>query len=352
MPIETIDEFSARLQAQSEAAKPSLPSGVPDGPAAPAKPQPDDFTRRLEASQVRRAAPPAAPAQPSGPSASADDFAKRIEASKLRGGASGGGGSGGGGPAEPEDSENTGVEAASPHDASAPAPAANPPTQGVSAPPPGNCAPAGEGAHDVRQGECISSIAAESGHRWSTIWDAPENAALRAARTDANQLLPGDRVHVPDREKKWEHGQTEARHRFQRHGETAYLPVRLMVNDQPLAGEAYTLVIDGGREQTGCTDAEGKLRVPISAAAKRARLVVGEDRREFLLDLGCMDPIESLAGVQKRLLNLGFDCGRVDGVWDDRSSHELRRFQRMSNLDDTGTPDDATRRKLVEVHGS
>lgn len=214
------------------------------------------------------------------------------------------------------------------------------------------CAPAGSGERLIRQGDCITSVARESGHLWQTIWNDPANAELRAAGRDPNVLLPHDRVHVPPPRPKWEPGQTETRHRFRRRGEPAVLSLRLLVRDEPLANQPYTLTIDGCPPSEGSTDPEGKLRCNIPGDARRGRLFVGEQRHEFVLELGHMDPVESLTGVQKRLLNLGYDCGRTDGEWDRRSDAALRRFQRAHALPETGTLDEATRRKLQEQHGS
>src|SRR5258708_33469109 len=53
--------------------------------------------------------------------------------------------------------------------------------------------------YTVVQGDCISSIAAQNGFgRWQTVWDRPENAALKKTRKNPNALSPGDQVFVPD----------------------------------------------------------------------------------------------------------------------------------------------------------
>src|SRR5262245_11154047 len=178
------------------------------------------------------------------------------------------------------------------------------------APPPPSAGPVGSGEHVVKQGECITSIAKDTGHFWETIWNDAANADLRTARVDPNVLLPNDRVHVPPLRAKWEPGQTEMRHRFRRRGEPAMLRLVLQMDDVPLANKPYVLEIEGQKFE-GVTDPEGKLERAIPNNARRGELLVGERQQwKFTLDLGHIDPVENLAGVQKRLTNLGFYCNR------------------------------------------
>lgn len=218
-------------------------------------------------------------------------------------------------------------------------------------PPPESQGPVGAGEHVVKPGECVSSIAKDAGHFWETLWNDPANAQLRNEREDPNVLLPDDRLHIPPIREKWEPRQTEQRHRFRRRGEPALLRLVLQVDDVPLANQAYTLEIDGERYQ-GTTDAQGQLVQGITPNAKHGRLIVGAERWEFEIQLGHTDPVENLVGVQKRLANLGFYCGRMDGEWDDLCRSELRKFQKQHGLAETGEPDAITRDKLKSVHGS
>jgi len=48
--------------------------------------------------------------------------------------------------------------------------------------------------HLVRPGDCIASLAATCGVSVATIWDHPDNAALRQRRASPHQLMPGDVV--------------------------------------------------------------------------------------------------------------------------------------------------------------
>ena len=212
--------------------------------------------------------------------------------------------------------------------------------------------PVGQGEHVVHEGECITSIAKQTGHLWRTIWDDAANAELRAARDNSNVLLPGDRVHVPPIRQKKEPGETEMRHRFVRRGEPAYLRLQVLDDDKPVANQPYELTVDG-RAFTGTTDAEGKLEAPIPGNARSAHLVVGVEpkRYEYQLDLGEVDPVDALKGVQQRLWNLGHRTVPTDGVFGASTEEALRVFQKLNGLSPTGQADDATRQKLRRKHG-
>jgi len=213
--------------------------------------------------------------------------------------------------------------------------------------------PVGQGDYVVKQGDCISSIAKDTGHFWETIWNDPANAELKGSRQDPNVLRPDDHVTIPDLNPKKEPGETEMRHRFVRKGEPLVLRIRVLDNAQPLSNQPYTLETEGG-SVTGTTDAEGKLACPIPGNARRGRLLVGtdEDQREYEFLLGELDPVVELTGLQHRLSNLGFDPGGIDGIMGPRTRAAIRQFQAKYGLPISGEPDDQTRGKLREVHGS
>jgi N-acetylmuramoyl-L-alanine amidase len=72
----------------------------------------------------------------------------------------------------------------------------------------------------------------------------------------------------------------------------------------------------------------------------------------YELELGHLDPVNEIAGVQGRLRNLGFYAGSVDGRPGKELSDAVLRFQEDAGLPPTGTLSEAGRRKLQEVHGS
>jgi len=206
--------------------------------------------------------------------------------------------------------------------------------------------------YKVKQGDCLSSIALKHGVFWEMVWNHPKNASLKERRKDPNILYPGDIVFIPKKEEKQESGATEKKHRFRRKGIPAKLRLRLLDDDdQPLSSKQYILDIDG-KLLSGSTDSKGMLEHSIPPDAKKGRLILVENQDEYLLDLGDVDPIDEVSGIQGRLNNLGFNGGPVDGVLGPRTKAAIKEFQRKHKLKETGEVDEATRKKLIEVHGS
>lgn len=71
----------------------------------------------------------------------------------------------------------------------------------------------------------------------------------------------------------------------------------------------------------------------------------------FPLELGVLDPVTETPGVQKRLVNMGYECSE-SGEIDDATHAAVADFQRDNGLEATGEPDQVTRDMMVEIHGS
>jgi N-acetylmuramoyl-L-alanine amidase len=201
--------------------------------------------------------------------------------------------------------------------------------------------------HTVEQGDCVSSIAKKTGHFWQTIWNHPTNAKLKTLRGDPNLLLAGDQVYVPDHRPKDETIASDQEHRFRRKGEPTWLTLKLMAGGGPRANEDYMLEV-AGEKRFGRTDGEGRLRERIPGDAPTAILRIAGD--VYTLDLGCVDPIRTLTGVQARLNNLGFSCGPVDGRLGPRTRGALNAFRQSVGLPAADDIDDAVRKKLETAH--
>lgn len=223
---------------------------------------------------------------------------------------------------------------------------------------------AGGSYHVVAQGECFSSIAKL--YRFSDyrlIYDHPNNAELKAKRPNPNVLYPGDQVFIPDKERKKVSGATGKRHKFVI--DRKKVIIRLVVKDEnwePFVGKNYQLKIDGFAYAGSSSTTDGKIEHPragepdISPDLEEAELSVwlNPDQSKapavWKLNLGHLDPVNEVTGVQKRLANLGFSVGAPDGELNDMTRAALTVFQTLAVLEASGENDTKTRDALVQNH--
>lgn len=216
--------------------------------------------------------------------------------------------------------------------------------------------PAGTGEYRVRQGDGIESIAFRSGLFWETVWLDPGNKELRDRRRHPHALLPGDKVHIPEKRIQTVSANTDTRARFRLKGVPSKLHLVLLdADEQPRANLKYRLLIDG-EIIDGETDSSGEIIETIAPDADACTLTIVQSEtdadEEYEVDLGYMDPVETLSGVQGRLNNLGFACGEPDGELSPLTTAAICAFQKTHGLSETGEPDDTTCDELSRVHGS
>lgn len=209
----------------------------------------------------------------------------------------------------------------------------------------------GEGNHVVKPGECVSSIAFEAGFFWQTLWDDPENATLKEARGAPNVLLPGDRLHVPEKREKEVPCETGARHRFTRKGVPELFRLRISdQGDESLAGEPYLLDVEGATQE-GEIPEDGVLELRIPPDARRGILILRRTGEEFELRLGGLDPADTTSGMQARLNDLGYECGAADGDPGERTREAIRAFLEDEYPDVDETPSDPQEGRVRERFG-
>jgi N-acetylmuramoyl-L-alanine amidase len=212
------------------------------------------------------------------------------------------------------------------------------------------------GKHVVKQGECLAAIAARHGFtEWRSIYDHPDNAALRQKRPNPHLLFPGDEVFIPEKTRRTVSAQT---------GQTVSVTIDVLRRELrlrlhaapglPLRNQPWTLR-GGGLLLAGETDGDGLLtaRLPTHVS----RLTVFADGHDWEVLLGHLNPLEDVpdggvSGAQGRLANLGYQPGPADGLLGPRTAAALSAFQREHGLPPTGALDRDTIRKLAEAHGS
>jgi hypothetical protein len=211
--------------------------------------------------------------------------------------------------------------------------------------------------HTVAQGECMDSIAALYGFPdYQVIYGDGANAELRQKRPNPNVLMPGDSVFVPEIKPPEHACATDARHKFILKRSKARVRLVLKDRDGPMAQRPYTLTVGDRPPIDGVTDGSGLLEQPVPADAQTAqlRLQRGSDAKSgflvWTLQLGALDPHDVVSGAQARLNNLGFFCGKVDGIAGLRTQKALRSFQKQRGLPQTGHIDAATTAQLLGLH--
>ena len=219
-------------------------------------------------------------------------------------------------------------------------------------------APRSDVEHIVGAAEGLSSIAARYGLFWQTIWDDPRNAELKKKRGNPEVLLEGDRVFVRALQEKRVSCATGKRHVFRRKG--VPVPIVLRLHDrsqQPFANCRFVLEVGSARYE-GTTDADGVAQGFVAPAAEQGLVTVWPARPDYAETVSwsflvsALAPVETARGIRERLRNIGIDCAGGDGPLDDNTRCALRLFQQREGFEVTGEADDATRQRLLAVHGS
>ncbi len=173
--------------------------------------------------------------------------------------------------------------------------------------------------HVVKQGDYLSKVARQFGFAdWNTIWNDPQNAELKKKRQNPNILYPVDKLFVPEKEEKKEAGATEQRHKFKVKRKPLKLRLKLEdVDFKPLSNKKCVLHVDG-EEFKLTSQANGLVEHDIPPTAQQARLFVEDDSPitlEVPIQIGHLDPIDTVAGQKARLNNLGYFAGPMDKEW-------------------------------------
>jgi N-acetylmuramoyl-L-alanine amidase len=204
--------------------------------------------------------------------------------------------------------------------------------------------------HRVQQGECMASIAERHRFLWTTLWEHEENAALRALRKNPNALLPGDAVHIPEKLHRPYAAGTDAVHVFALRRNLVRLCLRLTRSGAPRSHEGYTLR-GGVFEVTGTTASDGAIDVEIPVDLAAVDLILDASGERYRLDLGHLDPVETVTGAQARLRSLGLYSGPVDGIAGPVTTSAITGFQRSRDLPATGVLDETTSAALASAYG-
>ncbi|MDQ3906806.1 MAG: peptidoglycan-binding protein [Acidobacteriota bacterium] len=200
--------------------------------------------------------------------------------------------------------------------------------------------------YTVSDGESVPSIAKDRGFFWKTLWD--KNPELKSKRKNPNVLLAGDVLKIPELQPAEFSKPSDARHKFKRKGDPAKIKVKLLMMGEPRKNEKYILNIDG-TTINGTTDGDGMLEQFVPGNAKSAILILDEGKEQHTLNIGNLDPVDEVTGIQQRLENLGHSVGGEFGEIGEGTKEALRKFQAKFKLEVTGEADAATKAKLSEL---
>ena len=225
----------------------------------------------------------------------------------------------------------------------------------------------------AKKGDSINNIAFRFGLYWETIWNHDKNTKLRELRKYPDLLHEGDVVFIPEKKMKYEKCEVNRKNRFIVNF-SERLNLTLLDEEEPVKNEAYILEIDyiiNGEKRTkydyGKTDENGKLEEHILPPnATIGRLAVGPDedkdgnqlqQDKYVLKLHHLPPIDTLAGVQSRLKNLGFNCDLTHNPKEENIKTAVRAFQERyrnssNGINVNGKYDDPkTQEELRKIYG-
>lgn len=211
--------------------------------------------------------------------------------------------------------------------------------------------------HVVEEGQCTTTIAYRSGWLDDALWEASENSTLRKQRVEKNILAPGDSLVIPPVRLRKEAVKPSTAYTVRRKGVVAELSIGFCNEaDEPRKGEPYLirLVSDAGTEERlGKTNGDGFVVEPVDPSTTDVTVVLGEKgpaQQSHTFTAATLDPIDTIGGVQGRLINLGYEVDDKRGELGPHTRRALRDFQRDRELEVTCEIDDATRDEIVSLH--
>jgi len=211
----------------------------------------------------------------------------------------------------------------------------------------------------VQQGDYVSKLAAQRGlSDYKTIWDHPQNQELKNLRTTPNVLAPGDKLYIPDLEVRTEARPTDAKHGFVLSGKP--LKLRVVIHDmadKPVSGKPCDLKVTGSPDVSPLnTDGTGMVEREIKPDAAGGTLKLKDDGLPIDLDvklqIGNLDPLDTITGQKGRLNNLGYNAGVLNDevTLQFRSAvEEFQCDQKLHPLDGDCGP--KTQAKLKQAYG-
>lgn len=214
--------------------------------------------------------------------------------------------------------------------------------------------------HTVAQGETLLRIAKQYGYQTSkALYNHPSNAEFKALRPDPNLIYPGDKITIPPKKEKFIPLRTNSINSFVVQNEKEYFRLQIIHEDgDDITGKRIVITI-GSQTIDTVLPSDGLIEVELNdndSLTGQVDLYLKEDQsspsESFTAQVGHLDPIDTLSGVQARYNLLGFDCGTVDGINGSKTKAGVRDFQYEHDLEVDGIAGAKTKAKLQQVFGS
>ena len=211
--------------------------------------------------------------------------------------------------------------------------------------------------YKVKQGDRLPTIARKKGFaRWETIWDFAGNAALKELRSNAHVLFPDDEVSIPSKLSRVAEVQGGAAEYVVR---TAPEMLRVRFAEfESMDGDPvmFRATPDAGNdlfEGELADDGTMEIDLPPDTTKVVVELFCGDGDDPFVtyeFDVGDMDPLTEVTGIQARLANLGYYDGAIDGDAGDVTKSAVARFRRDYGVPLSDEVDDNFKNALRWVH--
>jgi len=214
--------------------------------------------------------------------------------------------------------------------------------------------------HVIRPGDYLTKLADRYQFDPETVWTHERNAGLRADRDDMDLLAPGDLVVVPDHLPETYDLQVGAENEYVVELRRVTVRTRFIVNDEPLAGEPFTIAEGIADCPAFETDGDGYAEFTVNTQVRDLPVFFPGKNLTYQLQIGYLDPATTPSGLRSRLLGLGY-YAEVPLTQTKLGKTELRAlaltralaaFQDAEGLAITGEADAATIARLTEVFGS
>ncbi len=214
--------------------------------------------------------------------------------------------------------------------------------------------------HTVAQGETLLRIAKQYGYQTSkALYNHPSNAEFKALRPDPNLIYPGDKITIPPKKEKFMPLRASSINTFVVQNEKEYFRLQVSYDDgDDITGKRVVLNI-GSQTIDTVLQSDGLIEVELNnndalTGNVDLYLKAGETTptKSFAVQIGNLDPIDTLSGVQGRCNMLGFNCGKVDGINGAKTKAGVREFQQAQQLQVDGIAGPVTKSRLVYVYGA